>query len=202
MLRHPNSSELLGYWNRIRGEADVPARAAFDPAAVRKALPYIFILETSDGHATFRLAGTGVCEAHMRELRNYRFSSLWSAKDRRQADVVTGMVTKEAWGAVMLSRASTADGLNVEFETLLLPMLDREGKRSFVIGSMSCLGNAWWLGSRAITEHELASLRLLPTKEGEPFPGAADVIDFPRRPGPLRGRSFGHLTVIEGGTAR
>src|SRR5690606_8759855 len=124
--------------------------------------PSVFLLETATGPATFRLAGTAVCSAHMRELRNFRFSSLWSERDRRQAEGAAAAAAKGGVGAVLSSSASTGPE-TVRFETLLLPLLDRDGRTTLVVGTMSCFGRPWSLGSRPLGEHELESMRMLPT---------------------------------------
>lgn len=167
MVKHPNSIELLGYWNRIRTGGAIPARSAFNPAAIPKALPSVFLLETTTGPATFRLAGTAVCAAHMRELRDSRFSSLWTLRDHRRTETAVRAVAGGDVGAVLVSTADTG-AETVEFETLLLPMLDRNGRPTLVIGTMSHFNRPWSLGAKPLSEHELSSMQMLPVDDSEP----------------------------------
>ncbi|MDO8837967.1 MAG: PAS domain-containing protein [Parvibaculum sp.] len=54
---------VLDYWETLRGPRRFPARAGFDPMAVRKYLPNIFMLEaTDDGGWRYRVVGSIVSD--------------------------------------------------------------------------------------------------------------------------------------------
>ncbi len=54
---------VLDYWETLRGARRFPARAAFDPMAVRKYLPNIFMLELADdGSWRYRVVGSLMSE--------------------------------------------------------------------------------------------------------------------------------------------
>jgi len=53
--------DVFAHWKRIRGDALMPARTAFDPLDVFRALPMIFLAENrSNGAWFFRVVGTGI----------------------------------------------------------------------------------------------------------------------------------------------
>lgn len=54
---------VLDYWERLRGPRLFPARAQFDPMAVRKYLPNIFMIDVlPDGEYRYRVVGTVISE--------------------------------------------------------------------------------------------------------------------------------------------
>lgn len=54
---------VLDYWDRLRGPRLFPARAQFDPMAVRKYLPNIFMIDVlPDGEYRYRVVGTVISE--------------------------------------------------------------------------------------------------------------------------------------------
>ena len=61
------------------------------------------------GHP-FRIAGTRVCAAFGRELKNERFLNLWAAASRRQVRDLLNVVANETVGVVASARGtSTAE---------------------------------------------------------------------------------------------
>lgn len=63
--RSPLVKELHGIWNRKRGGAQLPHRADFDPAEMKRLLPHLLIadLERDPFRARYRLVGTKVSAA-------------------------------------------------------------------------------------------------------------------------------------------
>ena len=47
-MKHKNSHLLVGYWSRIRKGRDVPDQTDIDPRAIKRMLPYVFILDVED----------------------------------------------------------------------------------------------------------------------------------------------------------
>lgn len=212
-MKHPNSSHLLAYWNRLRGNARTPDRLAVTPKDIPGLLPDIFILDTSAVPAIFRLAGTRACAIHMKELGDLPFAALWDDRDRTQIETVVEAVGREMVGAVIGSSASTQQE-EVSFETLLLPLLDRGRQGQRLIGTVSVLGRPWSLGSCPLGPHSIVSMRMLvegrtPASAlraaGLSDGGDTSVIDFSRRgrvPTGVAGRKVRHLLVIEGGAGK
>ena len=54
---------VLDYWDKLRGARRFPARADFDPMAMRKHLPLIFMLDVlPDGQFRYRVVGSVISE--------------------------------------------------------------------------------------------------------------------------------------------
>jgi len=62
-LRAAGPIAVLDYWDKLRGARRFPARADFDPMAVRKYLPNIIMFDVlPQGALRYRVVGTGVAE--------------------------------------------------------------------------------------------------------------------------------------------
>src|SRR6187399_3337460 len=110
-MKHPSIRELFDYWNLRRGRRPAPDRADIEPGAIRRVLADTFILsfDTAKGHP-FRIAGTRVCAAFGRELKNEGFLDLWTADGRSLARDLIAVVAHEATGAVASVRGTSTLG--------------------------------------------------------------------------------------------
>ena len=80
-MKHKNSHLLVGYWGRIRKGRDVPDQTDIDPRAIKRMLPYVFILDAEDtSRPIYRLAGTALCERFGFELKGTGFLAHWEAQ--------------------------------------------------------------------------------------------------------------------------
>ena len=107
-MRHPSIKELFDYWNHRRGRRAAPDRADIEPGAIRSVLADTFILSFDErsGHP-FRIAGTRVCAAFGRELKNDPFLDLWDAESRAQVRDLLNVVTNETVGVVASARGTS-----------------------------------------------------------------------------------------------
>ncbi|WP_158259897.1 PAS domain-containing protein [Phyllobacterium phragmitis] len=166
-MKHDGTAELLAYWNRIREKRPAPERTEIEPAAIRRRLPDIFILESPENAETrFRLAGTRLCTIHGGELRNSSFLSLWSEEDRAAIDQLLHTVFESKAAAVIDHEAKSLSGRRSTFETLLLPLAGAASEAR-LIGSMIALDPAYWLGADRIVESSVLSISLLDPKRAQ-----------------------------------
>jgi hypothetical protein len=136
-LTRPLSKALYNYWNALRNGRPVPYRREIDPARLSALLPHLFILEQNGtGPTIFRLAGTAICTAFGRELRDHAFISLWREKDRSILTPATSAVLSEAGAAVLGFEAVAIERPRVSGEITLLPLLDEAGRATRIIGSL------------------------------------------------------------------
>jgi hypothetical protein len=72
-------NNALAYWDRIRGERNMPARSDIDPTDMPKLLPNVMlvdVLREPDLDFAFRLIGTGVHAIVSSNYRGKRFSTI------------------------------------------------------------------------------------------------------------------------------
>ena len=80
-MKHKNSHLLVGYWSRLRKGRDVPDQTDIDPRAIKRMLPYVFIVEAENpARPVYRLAGTALCERFGFELKGTGFLAHWEAQ--------------------------------------------------------------------------------------------------------------------------
>lgn len=193
-MRHPSIKELFDYWNRGRGDRAVPDRADIEPGAIRRVLADTFVLsvDATAGHP-FRIAGTRVCAAFGRELKNEAFLNLWAADSRQEVRDLLNVVTNEAVGAVASARGTTTDGATHDVEVLVLPLSHRGLTNARVLGALAPRDPAYWLGGGTLGDLTLGTLRYL----------GPDVLEAPAAVMPARptGRIHHGFVVYDGGQA-
>jgi hypothetical protein len=166
-MRHPSIRQLFEYWNLRRGRRAAPDRADIEPGAIRKILADTFILsfDETTGHP-FRIAGTRVCAAFGRELKNEGFLDLWAADSRQHV--------RDLLNVVASARGTSTAGTAHDVELLALPLSHRGRTNARVIGALAPRDAAYWLGACTLGSLTLGTLRYLgpgiaPTAEPAPI---------------------------------
>jgi len=127
---------LFGYWNDIRGDDDVPARASYDPFARPRLLPHVYLLETQPaGGYRVRLSGEDVNRFAGRKLTGHAIGSdLYGSAAARMLEVLDFVCLSRRpvllRGSIMLRPDTYWAG----FETLALPLVDDLGEIRQILG--------------------------------------------------------------------
>jgi hypothetical protein len=177
-MKHPSVRQLFDYWNERRGLRAAPERSDIEPGAIRRVLADTFILafDVRAGHP-FRIAGTRVCAAFGRELKSEAFLDLWRAEDRAQVRDLLTAVAHESIGVVASARATNAEGVELEFELLALPLKQRGRTDARVLGALAPTAMPYWFGVNALGSLTLGSHRYLGAGEfAEPMPRLAPTL--------------------------
>jgi hypothetical protein len=190
-MRHPSTKELFEYWNLQRGDRAAPDRADIDPGAIRRILADTFILtfDEAAGHP-LRIAGTRICAAFGRELKNEAFVDLWDASSRAPMRDLIKVVGNEVIGALANIRATSTAGAEHQAELLLLPITYRGFARARVLGALTPRDSNAWLGDCTLQSLALGGFRYLASNL-EPAPPIA-----PEQPS---GRIRHGFVVYDGG---
>jgi hypothetical protein len=161
-MRHPSIKELFDYWNHRRGHRAAPDRADIEPGAIRRVLADTFILSYDErsGHP-FRIAGTRVCAAFGRELKNDPFLDLWDAESRTQVRDLLNVVANEAVPVVASARGTSTAGTTHDVELLVLPLTHRGHTNARILGGLAPRDAAYWLGACTLGNLALGTLRYL-----------------------------------------
>lgn len=174
-MRHPSIRELFDYWNLRRGCRAAPDRADIEPGPIRKVLADTFILSFDEtaGHP-FRVAGTRVCAAFGRELKNEGFLGLWGADSREQVRDLLNVVANETVGLVAGALGTSTAATTHDMELLVLPLANRGRTGAQLLGALAPRDAAYWLGACTLGDLTLGTLRYL-GPELEPAPAIAPV---------------------------
>jgi hypothetical protein len=194
-MRHPSIRQLYEYWNEQRGRRAAPDRADIEPGAIRRVLADTFILSFDEraGHP-FRIAGTRICAAFGRELKNEPFLDLWAAASRREVRDLLNVVTSETVGVVASAHGTSTAGTTHDVELLVLPLSHRGHTKGRVLGALGPRDAAYWLGACTLGNLTLGTLRYLGA-------GVAPAPSIAPSPAPQRpeGRIRHGFIVYDGG---
>lgn len=215
-MQRESSRILLDYWNALRAERPAPERREIEPTKIRSALSNTFILETSNTtDFNFRLAGSHLCSAYCRELKNRSFVSLWQQKDRDAVSTLIRAVTDDCAVAVVTFEGTTSSNNTISFETILLPLFHNGSTQTRLLGGMEAFDEPYWFGSQPMVEQKITGLRLiwpddlqnkeLMTPQLEPELSVvsnafnANISGIPSKVHGVSARRYNHLAVIDGG---
>lgn len=190
-MKHRNSHLLVGYWSRMRRGREVPDQGDIDPRAIKRMLPYVFILDARDPtRPIYRLAGTVLCERFGLELRGASFFGHWEA----QARGALVLLLKQAFAMkqpVCLSAIGTTSHCAVmEMETVLAPITYGNGAPNRFLGIVQFLSDAAQLGGRPIAYERLIGSKMI--REDEPN----DTASHPPPPAANGPHKTPHLRLV------
>src|SRR5882762_7673667 len=121
-MKHRNSHFAVGYWGLIRHGRKAPDQADIDPKALKRLLPFVFLLDARLSLFTYRLAGTTLCERYGGELRGKNFLSPWDPDSRARLTNLLRQALAESTPLCLNSLGATEECRMVEIETVLLPI--------------------------------------------------------------------------------
>jgi hypothetical protein len=215
-MQKQSTKTLYDYWNTLRGSRSAPDRRDIDPTQNRGALANTFILELNDANEfDFRLAGSQLCSAYARELKNRSFTRLWHPRDRDAMDTLIRAVTEDHAVALITFQGVTAVNTKLAVEAILLPVRHNGSTQSRILGAMTAIEEPYWLGVQAVVEQRITGLRLIWPDDNSLAEMARDIAaNVPQdvvfaqagAPEPMiatvfgrRARRYAHLSVIDGG---
>jgi hypothetical protein len=167
-MKHKNSHLLVGYWSRIRKGRAVPDQTDIDPRAIKRMLPYIFILDAENpARPIYRLAGTALCERFGFELKGTGFLAHWEAQSGAALATLLKQALKLRQPICLSSIGASADCGMVELETVMAPVTFGPGTPTRFIGIIQILSDVSQLHGRPIAFQRLAASQLI--REDEPL---------------------------------
>jgi hypothetical protein len=178
-MKHKNCHLLVGYWSRLRKGRALPDQTDIDPRAIKRMLPYVFILDAADfDRPLYRLAGTSLCERYGRELKGTNFLAHWESQSRGALSTLLRQALRLKQPVCISSIAATPECGMVELETVLAPVSFGPGEPTRFIGLVQIMSDATPLVGRVIAFERLVTSQLV--REDEPLP----AFDAPPPPPP------------------
>ena len=137
-LSQPISKAAYDYWNAARNGRPLPSRREIDPAQLRTVLPHIMVLQrVFPSDVIFRLAGTAICQAFGRELRDHSVLSLWDGRHRGLIASALSSSLERGSPLLLQFRAHALGQPPLNGEWLMLPLLDDRGHASNILASFA-----------------------------------------------------------------
>src|SRR5262249_17329499 len=156
----------VGYWSRIRNGRGTPDQADIDPKALRRLLPFVFLLDArASDKLIYRLAGTTLCERYGGELRGRNYLSHWDPESRVRLIQVLRHALKQRSPACLTSIGATEDCRMVEIETVLMPLTFGASAPERFLGVAQVLTDVAPLVGRYISFERLVSSGLVQEEE-------------------------------------
>lgn len=124
----PEAQALLDHWCDIRGEALIPQRGKFRPAAILRLLPGLMLLEYRDADSLiYRLVGTGIADRLGFDFTGANLFDHISSRQRVYARKRFDLMRKQPCGLFLHETLHSKYGTQVKVEIIYLPLLDRAG---------------------------------------------------------------------------
>ena len=198
-MKHRNSHFAVGYWSLIRRGRPAPDQADVDPKALKRLLPFVFLLDARHSSFSYRLAGTTLCERYGGELRGRDFLAQWDRDSRTRLPALMKESLAESAPLWLSSVGTTEDRKMIEIETVLMPMTFNADARERFLGVAQVMTDVSPLLGRCITFERLVASGLV--REGEcavsealpPPPASPPQLRVVRRSRTARGA---HLKLV------
>jgi hypothetical protein len=175
-------AQVRAYWEGLRSDGQLPARAALDPRGLSGMLDRVFLAERiGRGLAQVRIAGSGLAEFAGMDVRGLPLSCLFAPESRHQLGLSLERVFEAPAVTELDLGSDRAAGGGLVARLLLLPLADEAGAKR-VLGAISFAASAparCKLQIRSWRDERLA----LPE---------AEIIEAPVQPI----RRFGHLALV------
>ena len=200
-MRHKTSKKIFTYWQNLRGTRIAPERTEIEPSDIRDILGDTFILEVDQLYRTisFRLAGTKLCSSYGRELKSVGYLGLWDECDNLKIFDAVKQVYEYAKPVVIAHIAETENKQFLEYETLLLPLLNGTSKTVRILGTAAPSENPIWVGIDPVINNRIKSVRTVSLENLMEAPALSpDLPAISNEPQNVP-RRVGHLTIFEGG---
>ena len=199
-MKHKNSHLLVGYWSRIRNGSDVPDQTDIDPRAIKRLLPFVFILDAENpARPIYRLAGTSLCERFGFELKGTGFLAHWESQS---SAALASLLQQALWlkqPVCLTSIGASAECGMVEIETVLAPIKFGESGPTRFLGMIQVLSDVSLLRGRPIAFQRLAASQLISEEEPRPAQQPPQQPPMPPPPPPPVYRSHPkapHLRLV------
>ncbi len=142
ILEAAGLSAVRAYWEALRQDGNLPARADLDPRGMSGALERIFLAERIGvGIAQIRIAGSVLGEIAAMDARGLPLSCLFSTVARPQLGGVVDRVFQDRVAADLLLEAERdMRRPPLEARLILLPLLDAKGEPTLVLGCIALTG--------------------------------------------------------------
>jgi hypothetical protein len=160
-MKHRNSHFAVGYWSRIRYGRPTPDQADIDPKALKRLLPFVFLLDARGGNFTYRLAGTTLCERYGNELRGRDYLFHWDADSRARISQLLHRALKTGLPVCLTSIGADDNCHMIEIETVLMPITFGGDRPERFLGVAQITTDVGNLAGRAITFERLVTASLV-----------------------------------------
>ena len=160
-MKHRNSHFAVGYWSRIRNGRATPDQADIDPKALKRLLPFVFLLDARGGNFTYRLAGTTLCERYGSELRGRDYFLHWDPESSARLSELLRQSLRARLPLCLTSIGAVDHCHMIEIETVLMPLTFGSDQPERFLGVAQVLTDVAPLAGQAISFERLVTSKLV-----------------------------------------
>src|SRR5258706_3818450 len=160
-MKHRNSHFAVGYWSRIRHGRATPDQADIDPKALKRLLPFVFLLDARGGTFTYRLAGTTLCERYGSELRGRDYFLHWDPESATRLSELLRQSLRARLPLCITSVVAVDHCHMIEIETVLMPITFGADHPERFLGVAQVLTDVAPLAGQAIAFERLVTSKLV-----------------------------------------
>jgi hypothetical protein len=160
-MKHRNSHFAVGYWSRIRNGRATPDQADIDPKALKRLLPFVFLLDARGGSFTYRLAGTTLCERYGTELRGRDYFLHWDPESSARLSELLRQSLRARLPLCLTSIGAVDHCHMIEIETVLMPITFGADHPERFLGVAQVLTDVAPLAGQAIAFERLVTSKLV-----------------------------------------
>jgi hypothetical protein len=166
-MKHRNSHFAVGYWSRIRNGRATPDQADIDPKALKRLLPFVFLLDARGGSFIYRLAGTTLCERYGSELRGRDYFLHWDPDSSARLAELLRQSLRTRLPLCITSVGAVDHCHMIEIETVLMPITFGSEQPERFLGVAQVLSDVAPLAGQAISFERLTSSALIREEDSE-----------------------------------
>ena len=160
-MKHRNSHFAVGYWSRIRNGRATPDQADIDPKALKRLLPFVFLLDARGGNFIYRLAGTTLCERYGSELRGRDYFLHWDPESSARLSELLRQSLRARLPLCLTSIGAVDHCHMIEIETVLMPITFGTDNPERFLGVAQVLTDVTSLAGQAIIFERLVTSNLV-----------------------------------------
>ncbi|MCZ4279710.1 PAS domain-containing protein [Kiloniella laminariae] len=140
-FKHPRSDQFFQFWKTIPREGLVPYRQDYHPEKAAALLPTMMMYELiSADHIKIRLMGTGITQDFGTEREGKNYLDFIEPQRREKVSKALWEIARIPCGIRVVAEHLLQSGLTVKLESVGLPLLNREGRISWILFQRNILG--------------------------------------------------------------
>ena len=134
--------QLFAYWASLKRGAELPSRRDLDPAAIKRLLPTVSLMEVAREPLDFRvrLAGTGLYDVYGREITGRRLGEVYNTAAGDYWRVELGNVTKARRPAAGVHNLAWRGASHLSILWLRLPLASNGAEVDMILGFDAVVG--------------------------------------------------------------
>ncbi len=168
-------AEVRAYWEALRRNGAIPARADLDPRGMAEVLEKVFVAERiGKGLVRLRIAGMALADLAGTEMKGLPLSVLFVPEARpKLAEVLERVLTLPMAANLQLDAESGIGRPALSARLLLLPLRSNTGARDLVLGCLATTGEVGRAPRRFSVARVTEERLILPGLLQSPAPAAA-----------------------------